>query len=130
MRVVLDAGISTGISTRALRCGAFTCKVAAPIGKHLPASLRTAIRRPSTMKCFTRRALPARCSALDKLLFIDNYDSFTYNVVHLLNKAGAGIDVILNDDPRLTPDMLAAYPALVVGPGPGNPSQQPQMMGV
>lgn len=67
---------------------------------------------------------------MPKLLFIDNYDSFTYNVVHLLSRAGAQLDVMLNDDERLTPQALDAYDGLVVGPGPGNPSQQPRMMGV
>lgn len=65
-----------------------------------------------------------------KLLFIDNYDSFTYNVVHLLASQGAVPDVMLNDDAKLTPKLLDEYDALVVGPGPGNPSQQPRMMGV
>jgi anthranilate synthase/aminodeoxychorismate synthase-like glutamine amidotransferase len=65
-----------------------------------------------------------------RLLFIDNYDSFTYNVVHLLASQGAIPDVILNDDERLLPKLLDDYCALVVGPGPGNPSQQPQMMAV
>lgn len=64
------------------------------------------------------------------VLFIDNYDSFTYNVVHLLASQGVSPDVILNDDERLVPDLLDDYQALVVGPGPGNPSQQPRMMNV
>ncbi len=64
------------------------------------------------------------------ILFIDNYDSFTYNVVHLLASAGAHIDVILNDEVRLEPQLLEGYATLVVGPGPGNPSQQPRMMAV
>ncbi len=64
------------------------------------------------------------------LLFIDNYDSFTYNVVHLLASAGAQPDVILNDDEALVPALLERYRLLVVGPGPGNPSQQPRMMTV
>jgi anthranilate synthase/aminodeoxychorismate synthase-like glutamine amidotransferase len=67
---------------------------------------------------------------LARLLFVDNYDSFTYNVVHLLSRAGAQLDVMLNDDARLSPQALDAYDGLVVGPGPGNPSQQPRMMGV
>jgi anthranilate synthase component 2 len=62
------------------------------------------------------------------VLFIDNYDSFTYNVVHLLASAGASPDVLLNDDARLVPSLLERYRMLVVGPGPGNPSQQPRMM--
>jgi anthranilate synthase/aminodeoxychorismate synthase-like glutamine amidotransferase len=64
------------------------------------------------------------------VLFIDNYDSFTYNVVHLLAAQGAPPDVILNDDPRLEPSLLERYRMLVVGPGPGNPSEQPRMMAV
>lgn len=65
-----------------------------------------------------------------EVLFIDNYDSFTYNVVHLLAAQGAVPDVILNDDPRLEPSLLEDYRMLVIGPGPGNPSEQPRMMDV
>jgi anthranilate synthase/aminodeoxychorismate synthase-like glutamine amidotransferase len=65
-----------------------------------------------------------------RTLFIDNFDSFTYNVVHLLASQGQAPDVILNDDARLTPALLDEYDALVVGPGPGRPSDAPQMMAV
>lgn len=57
-----------------------------------------------------------------KTLFIDNFDSFTYNVVHLLRGCGTDVEVILNDDSRLTPALLEDFDALVVGPGPGNPT--------
>lgn len=67
---------------------------------------------------------------MKRLLFIDNFDSFTYNVVHLIAQNGAELDVKLNDDPELTPESLENYDALVVGPGPGNPSQKPRMMEV
>jgi anthranilate synthase component 2 len=60
-----------------------------------------------------------------KILFVDNFDSFTYNVVHLLAAQGVTPEVLLNDDPRLTPELLREYDALVVGPGPGNPGQTP-----
>jgi anthranilate synthase/aminodeoxychorismate synthase-like glutamine amidotransferase len=65
-----------------------------------------------------------------RLLFVDNFDSFSYNVVHLLASAGAPPDVMLNDDPRLTPALLESYDALVVGPGPGRPEHAQQMLGV
>lgn len=65
-----------------------------------------------------------------KTLFIDNFDSFTYNVVHLLASQGDAPDVLLNDDPRLRPEILDDYEALVVGPGPGRPADAPQMMAV
>lgn len=63
-----------------------------------------------------------------RLLFIDNYDSFTYNVVHLLASQGSLPDVLLNDDPSVKPTLLDAYDALVVGPGPGRPSDVPAML--
>jgi anthranilate synthase/aminodeoxychorismate synthase-like glutamine amidotransferase len=56
-----------------------------------------------------------------KLLLVDNYDSFTYNLAHLFGAAGAEVDVIRNDDPRLVDGVLANYDATVVGPGPGRP---------
>jgi anthranilate synthase/aminodeoxychorismate synthase-like glutamine amidotransferase len=65
-----------------------------------------------------------------RVLFVDNFDSFSYNVVHLLASAGAPPGVMLNDDPRLTPALLEGYDALVVGPGPGRPEHAPQMLGV
>ena len=61
-----------------------------------------------------------------KILFVDNFDSFTYNVVHLLAAQGVQPEVVLNDDARLREaSVLDAYDALVVGPGPGNPGQTP-----
>ena len=65
-----------------------------------------------------------------RILFVDNFDSFSYNVVHLLASAGAVADVLLNDDPRLQPALLETYDALVVGPGPGRPEHAPQMIDV
>ena len=65
-----------------------------------------------------------------KILFIDNVDSFAYNVVHLLASAGAPPDVIANDDPRLCLELLERYDALAVGPGPGAPSEYPEMLAV
>jgi len=62
------------------------------------------------------------------LLFVDNFDSFTYNVVHLLASQGARLDVRLNDDPALRAELLDGYAGLVVGPGPGRPAEAPAMM--
>lgn len=63
-----------------------------------------------------------------KVLFVDNFDSFTYNVVHLLAEQGAQPEVVHNDDPRLSAKLLEEYDALVIGPGPGNPGQSPQVV--
>lgn len=67
---------------------------------------------------------------MTRLLFIDNFDSFTYNVVHLLASQGVTPDVLLNDDERLVPELLDRYDALVVGPGPGKPSETPRMLAI
>jgi anthranilate synthase component II len=57
-----------------------------------------------------------------KLLMIDNYDSFTYNLVHLFEELGAEVVTVRND--AITPDeALALAPdRLVVSPGPGRPA--------
>ena len=65
-----------------------------------------------------------------RVLFLDNFDSFSYNVVHLLASCGAAPDVMLNDDARVRPDVLDGYDALVVGPGPGRPEHAQQMLAV
>ena len=55
------------------------------------------------------------------ILFIDNYDSFTYNIVQELGMLGADVKVVKNDAATLD-EIEAMKPAAVVfGPGPGNP---------
>ena len=56
-----------------------------------------------------------------RVLMVDNYDSFTYNLVHLLEELGAEVVVRRNDE--ISPeDALALAPdRLVVSPGPGRP---------
>lgn len=67
---------------------------------------------------------------ISRVLFVDNFDSFSYNVVHLLAQGGSRPEILLNDDPRLVPAVLERYDALVIGPGPGRPEQAPQTMDV
>ncbi len=57
------------------------------------------------------------------LLMIDNYDSFTYNLVHFLGDLGATCDVYRND--RLTAAQAQALnpKAIVLSPGPGTPNE-------
>ena len=52
---------------------------------------------------------------------VDNYDSFTYNLVHLLEELGAEVVTVRND--AITPDeaIALAPDRLVVSPGPGRP---------
>lgn len=57
------------------------------------------------------------------ILLIDNYDSFTYNLLHYLGELGAEVDVIRND--TATSDALLArnYDAIVLSPGPCTPNE-------
>jgi anthranilate synthase component 2 len=56
------------------------------------------------------------------ILVIDNYDSFTYNLVHAIKKiSGLPVDVFRNDE--LTLDVPARYDKIVLSPGPGIPSE-------
>ena len=56
------------------------------------------------------------------LLLIDNYDSFTYNLVHYLGELGADVRVVRNDAMSVQ-DVLALRPELVVlSPGPCDPA--------
>jgi anthranilate synthase component 2 len=57
------------------------------------------------------------------LLLIDNYDSFTYNLVHYLGELGADVRVVRNDAMSVQ-DALALKPELIVlSPGPCDPAQ-------
>lgn len=57
------------------------------------------------------------------ILMIDNYDSFTYNLVQYLGEIGAGVTVRRND--KITVDEIEALApeAIVISPGPGTPEQ-------
>lgn len=56
-----------------------------------------------------------------KIAMIDNYDSFTYNLVHLVKALGAEVTVYRNDCFRL--EDLEAYDKIMLSPGPGIPSE-------
>ncbi|MFT3876054.1 MAG: aminodeoxychorismate/anthranilate synthase component II [Propioniciclava sp.] len=57
-----------------------------------------------------------------RILVIDNYDSFVYNIVSYLAQIGAEVDVWRNDDPRFAdPDWVAGYDGVLLSPGPGTP---------
>ena len=58
-----------------------------------------------------------------RLLLVDNYDSFTYNLAHLFGGLGAEVTVLRNDDPALERAAVAAADAVCIGPGPGRPRE-------
>jgi anthranilate synthase/aminodeoxychorismate synthase-like glutamine amidotransferase len=57
------------------------------------------------------------------ILLVDNYDSFTYNLVHLLQELGAEVEVRRNDEIDADEAESMAPTHLVVSPGPGRPGQ-------
>ena len=56
-----------------------------------------------------------------RIAVIDNYDSFTYNLVHLVKSLGVEVDVFRNDQFQLS--SLEPYDKLLLSPGPGIPSE-------
>jgi anthranilate synthase/aminodeoxychorismate synthase-like glutamine amidotransferase len=58
-----------------------------------------------------------------RVLVIDNYDSFTYNLVQYLGELGAEVEVIRNDAAKVEDLLNAGYERVVVSPGPCTPDQ-------
>ena len=58
---------------------------------------------------------------LSKVLIIDNYDSFTYNLVHLVNELGMECEVWRNDQFKL--EDVDKFEKIILSPGPGIPSE-------
>lgn len=56
-----------------------------------------------------------------KIVIIDNYDSFTYNLSHLMKELGADVTVFRND--RFRTGQLGKFDKIVLSPGPGIPSE-------
>ena len=58
-----------------------------------------------------------------KILLIDNYDSFTYNLFHYISIFKKNVDVIRNDKINSKNIFEEKYNKIVISPGPGNPNQ-------
>jgi len=58
---------------------------------------------------------------MNKVLLIDNYDSFTYNLAQIFLEFHIALDVKKNDDPFLKDDISPQFQAIVISPGPGRP---------
>ena len=63
-----------------------------------------------------------------KIVIIDNYDSFTYNLAHLVKELGTEVTVLRNDQFQL--DDLEAYHKIILSPGPGIPCEAGLLMDV
>ena len=55
------------------------------------------------------------------VVILDNYDSFTYNLAHLVKELGAKVDVLRNDQFKI--EELEQYDKIILSPGPGVPEE-------
>ena len=60
---------------------------------------------------------------MKKIILIDNYDSFTFNLYHYLSSLKVHVDVIRNDEISSNEILKRKYNKIVISPGPGNPNQ-------
>jgi anthranilate synthase/aminodeoxychorismate synthase-like glutamine amidotransferase len=58
-----------------------------------------------------------------RVLVIDNYDSFTYNLVQYLGELGAEIEVVRNDHATVDELLVRGYDRVIVSPGPCTPNE-------
>ena len=60
---------------------------------------------------------------MSKILLIDNYDSFTYNLYHYVSSFNKKVDVKRNDKVNSKNIIKNKYKKIIISPGPGNPNQ-------
>jgi para-aminobenzoate synthetase component 2 len=58
---------------------------------------------------------------MTRIVLVDNYDSFTFNLAQAFSSLGAQVEVIRADDPRLDTALASRPDRLVISPGPGRP---------
>ena len=63
-----------------------------------------------------------------KLLVLDNYDSFTYNLVHIFRSMNIDFEVHRND--KICPEEALNFDVIILSPGPGIPSEAGNMAGI
>jgi anthranilate synthase/aminodeoxychorismate synthase-like glutamine amidotransferase len=101
-------------------------------GEHPVGPARPALRSRQAARAFAAAAVPAKRKsaaltgawrpAQPTIVMVDNYDSFTYNLVHMLVGEGCGVEVVRNDE--VTAAQVADFgPAgIVISPGPCGPA--------
>lgn len=66
--------------------------------------------------------ITVNCKQMKKILLFDNYDSFTYNLLHTVRSLGhTDVDVIRNN--RMTLEEVERYDKIILSPGPGLPEE-------
>ncbi len=80
------------------------------------------MRTPAAIELTPPRAAKQECGAERRVLLVDNYDSFTYNLAQMLAELGAEVSVRRNDRMEVG-DVMGMTPThLVISPGPGIPA--------
>ncbi|HEY1700475.1 MAG TPA: chorismate-binding protein [Trebonia sp.] len=83
----------------------------------LTAWLQSCLRDTPQTPARALRPVPAA-----RVLLVDNYDSFVYNLARYCAELGARTTVLRNDDPALEPESIAGrYDHVIISPGPGDP---------
>jgi para-aminobenzoate synthetase / 4-amino-4-deoxychorismate lyase len=109
----------TAIGDRAWPPGPVTAALAAALAAR-PADAPV-VPPPPLASLWTTR--PDRAPARPLVILIDNYDSFTFNLAHLIATSGARVEVVRNDE-MTAPQIVAAGPAgVVISPGPCAPAE-------
>ena len=60
-------------------------------------------------------------SRAPRILVVDNYDSFVFNIVQYLAQLGAEVDVVRNDEVNI--EQALTYDGVLLSPGPGTPEE-------
>jgi para-aminobenzoate synthetase/4-amino-4-deoxychorismate lyase len=95
------------VQTDTVQIGTGPSRLAAQAETHMPYALTGPLREPG-------RPL---------VVLIDNYDSFTFNLAHLLAVNGAHVEVLRNDEVTVAQVIAAAPAGVVISPGPGTPAE-------
>jgi para-aminobenzoate synthetase / 4-amino-4-deoxychorismate lyase len=94
------------------------------IGPGFPRPSSTGPRAPWAMNDMGQGSPdPERGAARPLVILVDNYDSFTWNLAHLLDTAGARVEVVRNDEVTAGQVIAAAPAGVVISPGPGFPAE-------
>jgi anthranilate synthase component 2 len=79
-----------------------------------------AVRRRAALQ---RNEAPAEYWARALILVVDNYDSFTWNLVHYLKESGGEVRVVRNDALSANEALASGADGILISPGPGRPDQ-------
>jgi len=88
-----------------------------PLSRPDPATARHPAHTPPAAR---RRRRPRRARPVTVL--IDNYDSFTYNLAHMLDACGCGVEVVRNDEVTAEQVASSGLAGVVISPGPCAPA--------